>query len=486
MALAGQFDVMQHYQDLIDGTKQLKTTFPEDIKDTNLSIEDIAHCPDNYTSMSSTIHSQKCCTFHNKLDQYATCLPSLVVMGAQKAGTTALHSYLLLHPNLRPTRKKEMHLFDFPKNYKILPQKMATLLIPQDVNSDSFNQQLFFESTPSYIADYKACGRIAYLLSKETKFIVLLRNPVDRLWSDLSMKSRRIQLQEDFLHRVLPAHQSQFYACWTKLCPSGPTNCALQVVRQCLPANLAQHGRTPTFLRWIQRVGKEDFVENCMKPPHRLIDCMQSSKYKGKILTETMPVLPDVLYDEMANVARIATACCTDDPSQHVDLFDTDTNTDTDADADTDHLCHGCGCRCFPRSPMISDVSRYFVWRSMYYMQLKHCFADLDPSRFLLVNNNRLATHPTETLNELFRFAGIPEMKALDLKQALTHEDLSKLFNKYYPDFEAVTGWSHDELKFQELTLSDTLRKQLDDFFRPYNRQLFEFLKIPPYDGWAV
>ena len=41
-----------------------------------------------------------------------TCLPSLVIVGAQKSGSTALFSFFLRHPQVRPALRKELHFFD--------------------------------------------------------------------------------------------------------------------------------------------------------------------------------------------------------------------------------------------------------------------------------------------------------------------------------------------------------------------------------------
>ena len=44
------------------------------------------------------------------------CLPGCIVIGARKAGTRALLTYLDLHPHLR-TAKNEVHFFDDDENY---------------------------------------------------------------------------------------------------------------------------------------------------------------------------------------------------------------------------------------------------------------------------------------------------------------------------------------------------------------------------------
>ena len=80
------------------------------------------NCTANQTEWG---REQVCCgvehnAYPNKV--YRWCLPGLVVMGSQKGGTTALHSYLMLHPNLEPSGKKELHAYDVQKNFMRLPR----------------------------------------------------------------------------------------------------------------------------------------------------------------------------------------------------------------------------------------------------------------------------------------------------------------------------------------------------------------------------
>jgi|GEM_PF-1519812 len=50
---------------------------------------------------------------------------SFLICGVQKAGTTALYTYLKLHPKICMETQKEVHFFDnetfFPKNQSIIP-----------------------------------------------------------------------------------------------------------------------------------------------------------------------------------------------------------------------------------------------------------------------------------------------------------------------------------------------------------------------------
>src|SRR5262245_13924978 len=55
----------------------------------------------------------------------ATLLPRLIVIGAQKAGTTALTKYLAQHPRFLPSRVKEISYFGCPPCYSKGPRWYA-------------------------------------------------------------------------------------------------------------------------------------------------------------------------------------------------------------------------------------------------------------------------------------------------------------------------------------------------------------------------
>ena len=68
----------------------------------------------NHSSISSDnnplrCYKWKCKSFNKKNCSY--CLPSVFVAGFSKCGTTALCSKLILHPDIKPYRKKEINIF---------------------------------------------------------------------------------------------------------------------------------------------------------------------------------------------------------------------------------------------------------------------------------------------------------------------------------------------------------------------------------------
>ncbi|MEJ2115120.1 MAG: sulfotransferase domain-containing protein [Gammaproteobacteria bacterium] len=103
-------------------------------------------------------------------------IPNFFIVGAPKAGTTALYEYLRYHPNIFMPLKKEPHYFakDFP-NYPSVKNKYDYL-------------KLFNKSTKEYLAIGEASvwylySDVAIKLIKEfnpsAKIIVMLRNPID-------------------------------------------------------------------------------------------------------------------------------------------------------------------------------------------------------------------------------------------------------------------------------------------------------------------
>jgi hypothetical protein len=115
--------------------------------------------------------------------QPARLKPSFIIIGAQRAGTTSLYSYLAEHPLIAPAALKEVHFFDvhFAKGtgwyWGQFPASPAAGAITG-------------EASPYYLFHPLAPQRIAELLP-EVKLITLLRNPIDRALSHHQHESRR-------------------------------------------------------------------------------------------------------------------------------------------------------------------------------------------------------------------------------------------------------------------------------------------------------
>jgi Sulfotransferase domain len=121
-------------------------------------------------------------------------LPDFVIIGAKKCGTTFLYNLLTRHPHVEPAAKKELHYFD------ILFEDESTewyrRCFPQSRWKDG-RRTITGEATPYF--DYSANRSRRYPLAPErmaqvlpqARLIVLLRNPVDRAYSDYQQAVRK-------------------------------------------------------------------------------------------------------------------------------------------------------------------------------------------------------------------------------------------------------------------------------------------------------
>jgi hypothetical protein len=122
------------------------------------------------------------------------CLPSFIVLGAQKAGTTALIGYLMLHPNFAPPKNKEIHYFDQLRKFRRgMPWYMSKF--PYLDKETAAKTVITAEDTPAYISGSHVMHRMIEgmgdVARDEMLFVVMLRNPSSRAYSEYQMHQRR-------------------------------------------------------------------------------------------------------------------------------------------------------------------------------------------------------------------------------------------------------------------------------------------------------
>ncbi|XP_062979315.1 heparan sulfate glucosamine 3-O-sulfotransferase 3A1-like [Elgaria multicarinata webbii] len=101
-------------------------------------------------------------------------LPQAVIIGVKKGGTRALLEFLRVHPDVRAAGA-EPHFFD--RNYG------RGLAWYRELMPRTLDGQITMEKTPSYFVTKEAPARIS-AMSKDTKLIVVVRDPVTRAISD--------------------------------------------------------------------------------------------------------------------------------------------------------------------------------------------------------------------------------------------------------------------------------------------------------------
>jgi len=118
-----------------------------------------------------------------------------VIGGTQKGGTSALDSFLRQHPEIcMPDTKKELHFFDREAentDYKKYHANFKPKL-KQHVIGEASPIYMYWETTPYRIWKY----------NPKMKWILVLRNPVERAFSAWNMETKRGKEKLSFAEAV--------------------------------------------------------------------------------------------------------------------------------------------------------------------------------------------------------------------------------------------------------------------------------------------
>jgi hypothetical protein len=119
-------------------------------------------------------------------------LPKFLCIGTSKSGTTSLHNILAQHQQIYLPEQKEVHFFDNNKNYN------KGVSWYQHQFSKAAPGQLTGEITPDYMFYDYAPKRMLDLLGGDIRLILMLRNPVDRAYSEYLFNVRRGFIDKTF------------------------------------------------------------------------------------------------------------------------------------------------------------------------------------------------------------------------------------------------------------------------------------------------
>ena len=102
-------------------------------------------------------------------------LPNLIVIGAQKCGTSGLHYYLGLHPDISVSRPKELNFFIAERNW---PRGIDWYRSHFDPNAEVRS-----EASPNYTAypQHLEVPERMHSVVPEAKLLYMVRDPLDRI-----------------------------------------------------------------------------------------------------------------------------------------------------------------------------------------------------------------------------------------------------------------------------------------------------------------
>jgi len=150
--------------------------------------------------------------------------PEFLVIGAARAGTTALHNYLRQHPQVFMPEVKEPNFFAF-EGEALNCQGPGADYINNSITSENSYLKLFAEAprgairgeaSPLYLYAPQAARRI-HAHRADTRLVVILRNPIEQAFSHFLYATKQaIEPERDFKQALMLENQ-RIEAGWQPL-----------------------------------------------------------------------------------------------------------------------------------------------------------------------------------------------------------------------------------------------------------------------------
>jgi hypothetical protein len=117
-------------------------------------------------------------------------LPTFVIGGTMRAGTTSLTRWLRRHPDVLMASDKELHYFDSGWEHGETIDDYRRQFVRWS------GERAVGEATPNYLFHREAMARLASVLP-DVRIVLSLRNPIDRAYSQYwARRSRQVEKRE--------------------------------------------------------------------------------------------------------------------------------------------------------------------------------------------------------------------------------------------------------------------------------------------------
>lgn len=148
-------------------------------------------------------------------------MPTFLVIGAARSGTTALFAYLAQHPEVFMSPVKEPNFFAFegePLDFRgpgadFVNNSVAQLADYEALFAGATGEKARGEASPLYLYAEQAPARI-FERVPETKLIAILRNPIEQAFSHYLYAKRNVIEPLDDFTSALEAEPERLKAHW--------------------------------------------------------------------------------------------------------------------------------------------------------------------------------------------------------------------------------------------------------------------------------
>lgn len=124
-------------------------------------------------------------------------LPNYMFLGAAKSATTTYYDILKNHNEVFVPKFKEPHFFNFDKNFS-----KGIDWYSQTYFGNVSEEKAIIDFTPTYLYSNLCAERIFNCLGPKMKFVVILRDPVDRAYSHYNHSVRDGHEEKSFIDAI--------------------------------------------------------------------------------------------------------------------------------------------------------------------------------------------------------------------------------------------------------------------------------------------
>jgi hypothetical protein len=372
------------------------------------------------------------------------CRPGFLIIGQAKCGTSSLYHYLTGHPRVLPASQKQL---DYFKYLSFKPMEWYLSHFPSTETFLARGALMTGESSPSY---FPYC-EVPRLIRERTrsknnahpKIIAILRDPISR-----AMSSYKYNYVDPALKLLLNR-------------PKGPkTKAAMNNI----PADETEEYYKEHHLFSFEELVRAEInvLQRCLAPGG-LAEQMSREKYgpPNGIYTDAFmhSKLPLVNADEF---------CYGEPISDLIPLAQWDELIQQNPDKVIIGLDY--------------HLIRSIIGRSLYYLFLTWWYTQFSQEDIYIVCTEDLHFQPAETMLNVSLYLGLPDFDFTNV----TSEGMYNVGTNQ--GYDTVTSWETIEQEADEendtddqdfanigydVDLSDELRIELMNFFKPYNEALF-------------
>lgn len=482
-----------------------------------------------------TSNKNICCVIQTLGGIY--CFPQLIIAGTQKSGTTTLSALVTEIPGVSFAKRKELHYFSKSANYEKGIEHYLKDFNPwfQFNNSQLYKNKeppIYIESTPFYIASPDACKRIASDLPNNTKIVLLLREPVARSYSEYQMKKRRVEQQNSFLE-LATKYQNEIYNCMIRpnvlleqtIKPESifdfksKKKLIIQwsIIEQCIPIDLKQHAHWEKYKAGINRgvlsrgntkAAYRDVLNVCFFRSYPNVEILgrnfkRNGNGNGRQLLENQDhyysnnitnTQRQLLFHGSSNneSPRFTKKNC-------LGKFASETLKTMDMaftkEIEDFKLC-AKSYRDYENNVKVLEkvidrcidiqmgIAGQYIYRSIYVVQIYRCHRYISPDRITIISSDTFDKDPLKVLIQISELIQVPLSIQTKL-QIGKNVDIDKIvtdaMNKNFPKFQNNSGWRY---RSEYEIIPDKYHDIMTDFFRPYNKMLFDYMNIDRNEGY--